>query len=247
MQSEKPKADATGTPVKGPAISVLLAFLAGFVDTCGFIALFGLFTAHVTGNFVLIGASLADNRPGIYGKLLAFPVFVLAVAATRLYLLRCERRQRDAVLPILSGQMMFLVLFLAAGVYASPIRDADAPLTILTGILGVTAMAIQNAASRTVFVGLAPTTVMTGNVTQVVMDLVELSVGADPAPVKLRLHKMVVPVVGFAAGAIASGLGFAWVGFWCLVCPLVALLFVCVTYRRSVMQENHGEFSAKAK
>jgi uncharacterized membrane protein YoaK (UPF0700 family) len=247
MQSEKPKADATSTPLNGSAISVLLAFLAGFVDTCGFIALFGLFTAHVTGNFVLIGASLADNRPGIYGKLLAFPVFVLAVAATRLYLLRCERRKRDAVLPILSGQMMFLVLFLAAGVYASPIREADAPLTILTGILGVTAMAIQNAASRTVFVGLAPTTVMTGNVTQVVMDLVELSFGADLAPVKSRLRKMVPPVIGFASGAIASGLGFAWVGFWCLVCPLSALLLVCVTYRRSPLQDIHGEFSAKAK
>ncbi len=236
MQFEKPKADAMDTAVKGSVISVLMAFMAGFVDTCGFIALFGLFTAHVTGNFVLIGASLAENRPGIYGKLLAFPAFVLAVAATRLYLLRCERLKRDAVLPILSGQMMFLVLFLAAGVYASPIREADAPLTMLTGILGVTAMAIQNAASRTVFVGLAPTTVMTGNVTQVVMDLVELTVDAEPAPIKSRLRKMVPPVIGFAAGAIASGLGFAWAGFWCLVCPLAALLLVCVTYRRSVVK-----------
>jgi uncharacterized membrane protein YoaK (UPF0700 family) len=210
-----------------------MAFTAGFVDTCGFIALFGLFTAHVTGNFVLIGASLAEDRPGIYGKLLAFPVFVLAVAATRLYLLRCEQRQRDATLPILAAQMAFLILFLVAGVLASPISNGGAPLVILVGALGVTAMAIQNAASRTIFVGQAPTTVMTGNVTQVVMDLVDLARGVDHAPANARLRKMVPPIFGFALGAMASGLGFVWLGFWCLVCPLAAILLVCVLCRRS--------------
>ena len=45
-------------------MSALLAFTAGFVDTVGFIALFGLFTAHVTGNFVLIGAALVDSHEG---------------------------------------------------------------------------------------------------------------------------------------------------------------------------------------
>src|SRR5258708_4799448 len=37
---------------------MLLSFIAAFVDTWGFIGLFGLFSAHVTGNFVLIGAAL---------------------------------------------------------------------------------------------------------------------------------------------------------------------------------------------
>ena len=217
----------------GLTVSTLLAFTAGFVDTCGFIMLFGLFTAHVTGNFVLIGASLAESRPGIYAKLLAFPAFVIVVAITRLYLIRCERRQRDATRSILVAQMTFLALFLATGVLASPIRDADTPLAILIGFFGVTAMAIQNAASRTIFAAHAPTTVMTGNVTQVVMDLVELPLRGDATQTKARLHKMVPPVIGFTAGAIASGLAVAWVGFWSLLCPLLVTAFVCVAYRRS--------------
>ena len=62
------------------------AFVAGFVDTVGFVALFGLFTAHVTGNFVVIGASLVEPRSGLITKLLALPVFVATVALAHLIL-----------------------------------------------------------------------------------------------------------------------------------------------------------------
>jgi uncharacterized membrane protein YoaK (UPF0700 family) len=41
-----------------PTLPLLLSLNAGFVDTAGFLALQGLFTAHVTGNFVTLGASL---------------------------------------------------------------------------------------------------------------------------------------------------------------------------------------------
>lgn len=212
--------------------STLMAFTAGFVDTCGFVALFGLFTAHVTGNFVLIGATLASPRPGILAKLLAFPAFILVVAATQFFLHQCKRSGRDAVLPALFAQAVFLALFLGVGVWGSPIQDADSTFAILTGLLGVAAMAIQNVASRTVFAAHAPTTVMTGNVTQTVMDAVEVALGADAAPAKARLRKMLPPVCGFAVGAVAGGLGFVHAGFWCLLVPLLAVAGVAWLYRR---------------
>jgi uncharacterized membrane protein YoaK (UPF0700 family) len=40
-------------------LPLALSLTAGYVDTAGFLALQGLFTAHVTGNFVTLGASLA--------------------------------------------------------------------------------------------------------------------------------------------------------------------------------------------
>jgi uncharacterized membrane protein YoaK (UPF0700 family) len=75
----------------------LLAAVAGYVDTLGFVALFGLFTAHVTGNFVLIGAELARPGHGVLLKLLAFPAFIAAVVAARLIARACERRGRSSL------------------------------------------------------------------------------------------------------------------------------------------------------
>ncbi len=213
------------------AVAALFALTAGFVDTVGFVALFGLFTAHVTGNFVMIGAAFVGAHEGIIGKLLALPVFVLAVAATRLFILVRERDGRDAARPVLIGQLLFLILFLGCGMALAPFQHGDGATTILTGMCAVVAMAIQNAASRTVFAALAPTTVMTGNVTQIVIDLVDLAAGEAPGA-KARLGKMLPPVMTFAAGALIGALGYAVFGYPALVLPILAIAAILVLHRR---------------
>jgi uncharacterized membrane protein YoaK (UPF0700 family) len=214
----------------------LLSFTAGFVDTAGFIALFGLFTAHVTGNFALIGASFAEFSPGILAKLLALPVFVMAVAAARAYVLQRETRGADAAGGLLLAELLLLGLFLVAGIAAAPFQDADAPLTIVTGLVAVIAMAIQNAASRTVFAKLSPTTVMTGNVTQIVIDLVDLA-GRPSArsETMVRLKKMTPPVLTFVLGATAGALGYVALGFWCMVMPMLSVAAVFLMRRHTVL------------
>ena len=57
-----------------------LSFLAGYVDTLGFVALHGLFTAHVTGNFVLLGREVVAPGHDVVLKLLAFPAFIGGVS-----------------------------------------------------------------------------------------------------------------------------------------------------------------------
>jgi uncharacterized membrane protein YoaK (UPF0700 family) len=46
--------------MRSNTLAALLSFTGGFVDTTGFLGLQGLFTAHVTGNFVTLGATLVS-------------------------------------------------------------------------------------------------------------------------------------------------------------------------------------------
>ena len=199
-----------------------LAFTAAHVDTCGFVALFSLFTAHVTGNFVLLGASLLGRHPVVLAKLLALPVFILVVAITRLCIIN-SRTTSGAVRGVLLAELVFLTLFLITGLNAAPIVDPDSPAALLAGMMAVAAMAVQNAALRTVFVALAPTTVMTGNITQIVLDCVDF-LTARTADVKTamraRVARFAPPILAFAGGAVLGALGSGYLGFWCLIAPI---------------------------
>jgi uncharacterized membrane protein YoaK (UPF0700 family) len=207
------------------ALPVTLGFTAGYADTCGFVALFSLFTAHVTGNFVLLGASLLGTHPGVVAKLLALPAFILVVALTRLGLMRFQS-PKGAMRAVLLAELVFLGLFLVCGVRAAPIVNPDAPAALLVAMMAVAAMAVQNAASRTVFVSLAPTTIMTGNVTQIVLDCVDFLTARTlevRSATRARVARLAPPIAAFAAGAIAGALGFKFLGFWCLLAPIVII------------------------
>ncbi|GAC1627143.1 MAG: YoaK family protein [Nevskia sp.] len=215
-------------------IAILLSFVAGYVDTVGFVALFGLFTAHVTGNFVLIGASLAHARGGLVAKLAALPVFVAAVVLTALFVQARARAQKPALRSVLAVQLLFLASFAAMGFAATPILDIDAPLAVLAGLLGVFAMGVQNAASRLLMSELPPTTVMTGGVTQFAIDMTYLlgaRTAAETDAARARLGKFVPPVVAFAAGAAAGALIFIQAGFAALLVPMAAIIAVMALVR----------------
>src|SRR5258708_289585 len=129
---ERPVFDAGRSDMKTAA--ALLSFIAGFVDTCVFVALFGLFTAHVTGNFVLIGAELVHHSGvDVLVKVAALPVFVLAVALAVKLTDALERRGRARIPPVLYAQALLLVLSFACAVHA-PARATD-PAAIAAGLL----------------------------------------------------------------------------------------------------------------
>ena len=209
-----------------------LGFTAGYVDTVAFVALFGLFAAHVTGNFVLIGSELAHPTQGVLIKLLAFVAFVAAVAASRLLVLAIEHKAWPLQRLLLLVQAALLAASMLCGWRAQPIVEANAPWVLATGLLAAAAMGVQNAAARLAFNDLAPTTVMTGNVTQLVLDLVDLLRGKSAdAGLRQRIHKFAWPILAFACGALCGALVYLQVALWALVVPVVILAGMALTSR----------------
>ncbi|RQZ12444.1 DUF1275 domain-containing protein [Burkholderia sp. Bp9031] len=212
----------------------ILSAVAGFVDTLSFVSLFGLFTAHVTGNFVLIGAGVAGFGQGILLKLSVFPAFVCGVVAASLIARSLSARPAwQGTRALHTVQAVLLLGFCAAGVWATPITQSDSLPVLVAGIVGTFAMGVQNAHPRVIARAGVPNTVMTGNVTQAILDAVDLlSAGtADSARVaaRARFGKMLPAIVAFALGAMAGAIGFRYVGFWALLAPAGALAVLALT------------------
>ncbi|MCE4535683.1 DUF1275 domain-containing protein [Pelomonas sp. P7] len=196
--------------------AALLALAAAYVDTCGFIGLFGLFTAHVTGNFVLIGAELVSRHDAILTKLLALPVFLASVLLTAQAEVGLQRRSRAAAAWLLGMEAVLLgVAALAAWRLPAP-GHADDASTMTIGFLLIAAMGVQNALMRTSLAGPVQTTVMTGNVTQIAIDLLARATGRADATTRTRIANAWPAILAFAAGSALGAAGYAWLGFDCL-------------------------------
>lgn len=212
------------------------AFVAGYTDVIGFIALAGLFTAHVTGNLIMIGVESVGSTEGLLLKVLALPAFIAAVAIVRIIEKRLVQRGRDPVVPLVAVESLLLAAFGAVGLQLHATgADTGSHLAMLTGLLAVAAMAIQNALSRTALVDLGPTTIMTGNSTQVIIDLVDLpsaSPEARPA-IRARLGKMVPSVLSFSFGAILGATAYTRFGYVAVALPILVLIAVCVRRAQS--------------
>jgi uncharacterized membrane protein YoaK (UPF0700 family) len=214
------------------ADACLLSFVAGYVDTCVFVGLFGLFTAHVTGNFVLIGAELVHHSGEVLPKILALPVFILAVALTVKAADALHRARRPAISPLMYCEAALLVVCGAAHLVLGAPVSATATAALVPGMLAAAAMGLQNAMTRLELASLPSTTVMTINVTQSAIDAVTMLSGradlAGGTPKRMearqRFARMWPPIVAFTAGAAAGAAGYAVAGLAALLLPAL----VCV-------------------
>ena len=200
----------------------ILSVNAGFMDTAAFLALKGLFTAHVTGNFVTLGAALVLGTSGALAKVLALPVFCIVVLLARFSSHGLRTRSRPVLSTLLAVQLALSILGAGLATSFGPFENADGYTAVLTGMILVATMAIQNAAHRAHLASAPPSTIMTGTTTQIMMDLGDLIQGLEPDKAKTtraRLTQMTVSVVAFAVGCTLGALLYAWLSVLCLWVP----------------------------
>jgi uncharacterized membrane protein YoaK (UPF0700 family) len=205
-----------------PSLSNVLSVNGGYVDTAGFLALHGLFTTHVTGNFVTLGASLVSGTSGAVTKLLALPMFCVVVIATRLLSLALSGTRLPVLRTVLGLNVALLVAGAALVVMLGPFPNGDGLPALVTGMTLVAAMAIQNAIHRIHMSASPPSTVMTGSTTQIMIDVADLLRGVPRearAAINGRLSKLSSSVASFAVGCTAAAACYAFAGIWCFVIP----------------------------
>jgi len=239
--------DTTAVPETLPRIvPALMSFVAGYVDSCTFLALFGLYVAQLTGSFVLVGTETVTHDAGAAIKLFALPMFGLAGAATTVLVRRS--RARTALPATLALEAALLAGLLVSWRIGAPLTGRGDAALICASLCGLAAMGVQSALVRLLVKGCPSTNVMTTNTTLFCVDATDLAIAwrahrrapgdaaaaAAYAQVRDRFALLWPIVLGFVAGTAGGALAYAQIDLWCLllVIALVGALAFWARVRR---------------
>jgi len=212
-------------PVRG--LPFVLSLIAGSTDIIGFLGLNGLFTAHITGNLVILAARVIAGDPTVFSYMLSVPIFMLMLFLTRILAGGLQRSGLPTLWPLLLLQEILLAAFFLICVIASPWPSMDATPAVIAGMFAVAAMAVQNALVQVSLKSSPTTAVMTTNVTHFLLDLGELLVGSDPDEVGKARHRAAhtLPViVGFTLGCGFGAACYPLAGLWSTAVPTALAL-----------------------
>ena len=227
--------DSVGDALGTKLLTFVLSVIAGSVDVIGFLGLGALFIAHVTGNLVILAARAAAGEHAPAAHLLSVPVFIIVLVAARLLAARLDRSGIAILRPLLLLQFLLLSGLLAICIGVGSVADPNAAIMIFAAMLGVSAMAVQNALVQISLKDAPSTAVMTTNLTRFVLDLGEVWLGRDPggrAKAVARARRTGVAIAGFIVGSCLGAWCQAHVGLWSLILPTgLALAAFAVTYR----------------
>jgi uncharacterized membrane protein YoaK (UPF0700 family) len=210
----------------------LLSVIAGMVDLIGFFTLGHVFTAHITGNLVVAAAAAVHGGPFNLAQALAIVVFMLALAAVWSIAQASRRRGPGLARLLLLVQFLLLAAVLVFSVIARPSAEPGGLAAGIAVMIAVSAMACQYALLRLAIPGAISTAVMTGNLTNTVLALMDL-LAKDRALLPAdadRLRRSLHLLFGFLLGCVVAACAVAVLGDWAWSFP-VALAAVAIAVR----------------
>ncbi|MGY0034653.1 YoaK family protein [Pedobacter sp. NJ-S-72] len=217
-------------------VTLILTAIAGYCDTITFVAADKIFSAHVTGNFIVFAYQIIKGSDtDAWIKLLTFPVFILSVMIAG--------RIADKV--VNKHYLLFFegLILIAAGILAylfGYIQNQEITWPIyLVVMMVVFAMGFQNAYGKLFAKDtFGPTTMMTGNVTQISLDLKGLIInGFSNIEYLENFKKGTVTIGGFLAGCILGAYIGKLFGLAGILLPGMAMV-ICYLYTKSITKEN---------
>jgi uncharacterized membrane protein YoaK (UPF0700 family) len=231
-------------PPRDVGLLLLLSATAGATDAIGFLGLHGLFTAHITGNIVVLTSHLVAGGEAGVGQLLAVPMFMAVAALARLLGLVLDRRRRSAH-AFLALQFVFLLAFLLLSLPLGETFGMNAPWAVAAGMCGVAAMAVQTVLVQTSLPGVASTSVLTTNVGRFTIAAVEATAGPmeQRAEARSKVASTFPQIFGFIVGCAAGGVLEWQVGLSALLLPILLSLAALIWFVRDTLTSGMSFFA----
>jgi uncharacterized membrane protein YoaK (UPF0700 family) len=210
-------------------LAVLLAWVAGFVDAVGYVLLFRLFIAHMSGNSAAMGAHFGQGQwSEAFYRAFPIPVFVLGVIAGAALNEAASRHGVRSLFSLtlgLEAALLFLFMSCGGGVIHGGEARAKSTWEFYSLVaLPAFAMGLQNAALRRVGGQIVRTTYVTGMLTNLAEDGVDYlywlrdrrrgagdnrvttSLRASPGQVSLKMMLLNGGIwLAFVIGAVTGG------------------------------------------
>jgi uncharacterized membrane protein YoaK (UPF0700 family) len=233
-------------------VPIVLAVVAGFVDACTFLGLFGFFVAQVTGSYVLAGAHPVAGSPGAT-VLLAVPVFFAGGVAATLAAIAGHAVARRPLAAALALETLLLIGFAATFAAGSGAGGPEATQVVAASMFGLAAMGVQSVLVRLQMRGVASTNVMTTNTSQIAIDATQLvwawlfrdNESAETAHqrevCRRRLARGLPLPLSFLAGTVIGAVAFARAGYLVPAAPVIVVGALTLWAARSGAMRGAGQ------
>jgi uncharacterized membrane protein YoaK (UPF0700 family) len=235
---------STGSWTALKLMTVVLSLVAGSMDVISFLGLGGLFTAHITGNLVILAAHVATGEAAQVAPMLSVPVFMAALFLARLAAGMLEKVGIESLKPLLLVQFLLLAGCLAICLALGSGFDPNGATATVAGMIAVCALGVQNALVQVSLHGVPTTAVVTTNVARFTTDLGTILLGAGRAEedaARRGADKIWPSIVGFVVGCGVGALCESRYGLNAVAFPTgLALVAIALAWARPFRGQSGG-------